>query len=96
MTIESSNDRLDSGPEKFRKWTHIMSKEAAKRLPEHTAYDHPIDLKLGETPPSGPCYALSEKELEVLREWLKEMLETGKIRRSKSPAATPIIFVQKA
>jgi hypothetical protein len=45
-----------------------MSKEAAKCLPEHTPYDHAIDLKTGETPPWGPCYAKSEKELEVLRE----------------------------
>jgi hypothetical protein len=74
---------------------HIMSKKAAKRLPEHTPYDYAIDLKTAETPPWGPCYPLSEKELEVLREWLKEMLETGKIRRSKSPAAAPILFVPK-
>jgi hypothetical protein len=73
-----------------------MSKEAAKRLPEHTPYDHAIDLKQGETPPWGPCYALSGEGLDVLREWPKEMLETGKIRRSKSPAAAPILFVPKA
>jgi hypothetical protein len=87
---------LDSVPDKFKKWTHIMSKEAAKRLPDRTPYDPDKDLTTGETPPCGPCYALSEKELEVLREWFKEMLETGKIRRSKSPAAAPILFVPKA
>jgi hypothetical protein len=73
-----------------------MSKEAAERLPEHIPYDHAIDLKTGEIPPWEPCYALSEKELEVLREWLEEMLETGKIRMSKSPSAEPILFVPKA
>jgi hypothetical protein len=41
---------LDSVPDKFKKWTPIMSKEAAKCLPEHTRYDHAIDLKTGETP----------------------------------------------
>jgi hypothetical protein len=95
-TTELDCNHLNSVPDKFKKWTHIMSKEAAKRLPEHTPYDHAIDLKTGETPPWGPCYALSEKELEVLREWLQEMLETGKIRWSKSPAAPPILFVPKA
>jgi hypothetical protein len=39
---------------------------------------------------------LSEKEFEVLRNWLKEMLETSKIRRPKSPAGSPIVFVPKA
>jgi hypothetical protein len=95
-TTELDSNPLDSVPDKFKKWTHIMFKEAAKRLPEHIPYDHAIELKTGETPLWGPCYALSEKELKVLREWLKEMLETGKIRRSKSPATAPILFVPKA
>jgi DNA-binding PadR family transcriptional regulator len=73
-----------------------MSKEAAKRLLGHKPYDHAIDLNQGENRPWGRCYALSEKQLEVLREWLKEMLETGKIRRSKFPASTPIRVVPKA
>jgi hypothetical protein len=95
-TTELDCNPLDSVPDKFKKWRHIMSKEAAERLPEHTPYDPAIDLKTGETPLWGPCYALSEKELEVYREWLKEILETGKIRGSKSPAAPPILFVPKA
>jgi hypothetical protein len=56
-----------------------MSKEAAKCLPENIPYDHAIDLKTGQTPPYGPDCALSEKELEVLRELLNQMLETGKL-----------------
>jgi len=38
---------------------------------------------------------LSEEELAALSEWLKEMLRTGKIRRSTSPAGSPILFVPK-
>jgi hypothetical protein len=56
-----------------------MSKEAAKRLPGQKPCDHAMDLKQGKNLPWGPLYALSEKELEVLREWLTEMLKTGKI-----------------
>jgi hypothetical protein len=41
-------------------------------------------------------YPLNETELQALRDYLKEMLELGKIRPSKSPAAAPIIFVPKA
>jgi hypothetical protein len=65
-TPESNENLLDSIPEKFRTRTHMMSKKAAKCLPEHMLYHHLIDLKQGKTPPWGPCYALSEKELEVL------------------------------
>jgi hypothetical protein len=53
-------------------------------------------LKDGQQPPWGPVDALSEKDLEVLSEGLKEMFETGKIRKSKSPAAASILFVPKA
>jgi hypothetical protein len=95
-TTESQSNTLDSVPEKFKKWTHIMSKEAAKCLPGHITDDHGIDLTPGETRPWGTCYPLSTKGLEVLREWLKEMLETGNIRQSKSRAAAPILFVPKA
>jgi hypothetical protein len=35
------------------------------------------------------------KELEVLDDWLKDMLETGKIRASKLPARLPIVFMPK-
>jgi hypothetical protein len=94
-TKEELPDALELVPEKFRKWINIMTKEAEDRLPEHKPYDHVIDLKEGETPPWGPVYALNEVELETLREWLKEMLWTGKIRPSKSPAAAPILFVPK-
>jgi hypothetical protein len=62
----------------------------------HDTYDHAIDLKDGEQPPWGPMYPLNETELQALWEYLKEMLELGKICLSKSPTAAPIIFVPKA
>src|SRR5436853_5868883 len=49
----------------------------------------------GKEPPWGPIYALSEKELGVLREYLDDMLKSGKIRRSKSPTGALILFMPK-
>jgi hypothetical protein len=43
-----------------------MANEAAAKLREHKPYDHVIDIKDGTTPPSVPCYGLSNKEFEVL------------------------------
>ena len=40
-------------------------------------------------------YALLDKELHVLREYLDTMLKSGKIHPSKSPAGAPILFVPK-
>jgi hypothetical protein len=54
--------------------------EIARKLPNHKPYNYAINTTDGEISPLGPLYALSEKELEILREWLKEMLETCKIR----------------
>ena len=72
-----------------------MGQKAAEVLPAHRPYDCKIELKKGETAPWGPIYPLSENELQTLREWLKEMLRTGKIWRSTSPAGSPILFVPK-
>jgi len=80
---------------KFRQYLGIIGKEAADTLPEHHPYDCKINLKEGETAPWGPIYPLSEVELQTLREWLKEMEQTGKIRCSTSPAGSPILFVPK-
>jgi len=56
-----------------------MGREAAEALPAHRPYDCKIDLKEGETTPWGPIYPLLENKLQTLREWLKEMLRTGKV-----------------
>jgi hypothetical protein len=41
-------------------------------------------------------YPLNETELQALQDYLKEMLELGKIHPSRSPTAVPIIFIPKA
>src|ERR687884_1036585 len=73
----------------------VFNEELASQLPPHRQWDHAIDLKPRETAPWGPIYALSEAELKVLREYLDDMLASGKIRPSKSPAGAPILFVPK-
>jgi Reverse transcriptase (RNA-dependent DNA polymerase) len=42
-----------------------------------------------------PLYALLERELRILRNYLAEKKEIGWIRRSKSPAKTFILFILK-
>jgi hypothetical protein len=50
---------------------------------------------MGKEPPWGPIYALLETELLVFKEYIKEMLDQGKIRPSKSPAGASILCVPK-
>jgi hypothetical protein len=70
-TTELDSNLLDLVLDKFKQWMHLLSKEPAKRVPVPTHCSYAIDLNIGKTLPWGPYYALSEKELEDLREWLK-------------------------
>jgi len=90
-----TEDPLEAVPIEFRQYLGIMGKEAADALPDHRPYDCKIDLQKGSTAPWRPIYPLSEEELWTLREWLTEMEKTGKIKRSTSPAGSPILFVPK-
>ena len=83
-------------PKRYQEYSDLFDPEGiSAELPPHRSYDHAIDLKDGSQPPWGPIYALSQVELDALKEYLEEMLRTGKIRPSKSPAGAPILFVPK-
>ena len=83
-------------PERYKEFIDLFDPEGTTaELPPHRSFDHAIDLKEGAQAPWGPIYALSEVELEALKEYLEDMLRTGKIRPSKSPAGAPILFVPK-
>jgi len=95
VSAADEEDPLKNVPMEFRQYLGIMGEGAADALPEHRPYDCKIDLQEGSTAPWGPIYPLSEEELRTLREWLKEMQKTGKIKCSTSPAGSPILFVPK-
>jgi RNase H-like domain found in reverse transcriptase/Reverse transcriptase (RNA-dependent DNA polymerase)/Integrase zinc binding domain/Aspartyl protease/Chromo (CHRromatin Organisation MOdifier) domain len=83
-------------PEQYKKWEHLFQEEMTiAALPKHQPWDHEIELMPGKQPTFGPIYQLSEKELGVLRDYLKENLKKGFIRESKSPAGYPILFAPK-
>ena len=83
-------------PEEFKKWTFLfLEREGPTALPARRPWDHKIKLLPGKEPPWGPLYALSETQLQEQRKWLDTMLSKGWIRPSKSPAASPAMFVPK-
>ena len=83
-------------PEQYQEWASVFSEEEINKLPEHGPWDHEIHLEEGSKPPFGPIYPLSEFELEILRDYIKQQLAHGKIRRSTSSAGSPIIFIPKS
>jgi len=91
----AQDDRKQQIPMEFHPYQDILWKGLADALPKHSTYVYKIDRKPGTTVPWGPIYLLSETELQILREWLKEMEKTEKICSSISPAGSPFLFVPK-
>ena len=96
------NDEGDVGlempkgiPWQYRDYKSMHNGQYAEEIPPHRSFDHTIDMVERKEPLWGPIYALSEKKLGVLREFLGTMLKSGKIRPNKSPAGAPILFVPK-
>ena len=83
-------------PKEYLEYMQLFQEEVdAKALPRHQPWDHEIELEPGKEPTFGPIYALSEKELQVLRGYIEENLKKGFIRESKSSAGYPILFAPK-
>jgi transposase InsO family protein len=83
-------------PKEYKEFAELFQEELGiEALPKHQSWDHEIVLEDGKQPTFGPIYSLSEKELEVLKDYINVNLKKGFIRESTSPAGYPIIFVPK-
>ena len=82
-------------PEEYHEFIRVFDEVEANRFPESRIWDHKIELKEGFQPKSFKSYNLTPEEQKELDAFLKENLEKGYIRPSKSPMATPFFFVKK-
>ena len=64
-------------PDVYKEEIDVFSDELASVLQQNSEYDHAIDLKEGKTPPQVPIYNLSQKELQILREYLESAFKKG-------------------
>ena len=76
----------------LQKNSDVMTEELPKTLPPRREVDHMIELEAGAKPPALAPYRMAPPELEELRKQLKELLEAGHIRPSKSPYGAPVLF----
>jgi transposase InsO family protein len=83
-------------PVQYHEFLSVFDRKESYELPPHRAYDHAIELHEGKEPPYGPLYSMSREENEELRKELESQLSKGFIRASRSPAASPVLFVKKA
>uniref|UniRef100_A0A8C5PHN1 ribonuclease H n=1 Tax=Leptobrachium leishanense TaxID=445787 RepID=A0A8C5PHN1_9ANUR len=82
-------------PDCYQALKEVFSKARTEVLPPHRPYDCAIELLPGTMPPRGHVYPLSQKENDIMEEYIKENLERGFIRRSSSPAGAGFFFVSK-
>ena len=73
----------------------VFDKGDWDKLPECRQWDHAIKLKPDSTPFSSKVYPLTLAEQVELDKFIEEHLQTGRIRPSKSPIASPFFFVKK-
>ncbi|GKB07140.1 mediator of RNA polymerase II transcription subunit 12 [Tanacetum coccineum] len=73
----------------------VIPKELPKKLPPMREVDHTIKLEPGSKPPAKAPYRMPPPELEELRNQLKELMDVGYIRPSKSPYGASVLFQKK-
>jgi len=82
-------------PVELLPFADVFDEKAANQLPPHRPYDCEIKLKPDSKLFYGPIYPLTEQESTALKEYIDENLAKGFIRKSKSPAGAPVLFVPK-
>ena len=83
-------------PPQYHKWKKVFSEQEATRMPKHQPWDIEIEL-IDQAPPSLDCkiYPLTAIEQGKLAEYIKENIDKGYIRPSKSRYSSPFFFVGK-
>jgi hypothetical protein len=83
-------------PAQYQQFTRVFSEETSHEFPPSRLWDHMIELK--PNAPStlpGRLIRLSQPELRELQKFVKEHLERGTIRPSKSPYTASFFFIKK-
>jgi len=79
----------------LRDFHSVFSKDSFNELPGTKLWGHAVELTPDTSPKSCKVYPLSASEQKELDAFLKENLDSGRIRPSKSPMAAPVFFVKK-
>ena len=83
-------------PKEYQRHSKVFSEEELHRFPPSRPWDHTIELKEG-VPEAINCKIIptTKEEDKVLKKFIKEQVEKGYIRKSKSPYASAFFFIKK-
>jgi len=93
--IVNDSDNKISIPPCYLDYIEVFDEKNCDKLPPHREYNCEINLKDNSIILYGPIYPLTEAERDELKKYIKENLAKGFIRKSKSPAGAPVLFVKK-
>ena len=96
LVERAGTQKADPLPSHYCRHAHIFSEKESQWFPGPWIWDHTIELKKdapGTLP--GKIYMLTQKEQEVLKEFIHEHQKKGYIRPSKSPYASLFFFIKK-
>ena len=88
-------DETPNIPIQYMEFATVFGEEEFNKLPPHHPYDIDIELKDDTTLGHAPLYSMMPAESKELKSWLDKELALGKITTSKSPIASPVMFVKK-
>uniref|UniRef100_A0A670IL45 Gypsy retrotransposon integrase-like protein 1 n=1 Tax=Podarcis muralis TaxID=64176 RepID=A0A670IL45_PODMU len=88
---------MDKGkvPPQYADLSNVFSEREADKLPPHRPFDCQINLLPGAQLPVGKLYAMSDREMQELREFIDKNLKRGFIRESRAVGGSPVFFVDK-
>ena len=86
-TNKSDDADLTKVPKEFHSHAKVFSEQQSQRLPQHTVWDHAIEL-LPNAPNNltGRLLRLPQDELQEIHKFVKEHLARGTIRPGKGPS----------
>ena len=76
------------------RYSTVFREELPPGLPPKRFVDHEIETDKDSKPPHRSLYQLSPVELRATKDYVKNLIEKGKIRPSKSPYGAPLFFVK--
>jgi hypothetical protein len=85
----------ESVPSFYHDYDFVFTKDSFDSLPDRRPWDHAIELIPDAEPVNCKIYPLAPTEQQELDDFLEEHLQSGRIRPSKSPMASPFFFVKK-
>ncbi|KAI9034793.1 retropepsin-like aspartic protease/reverse transcriptase [Aspergillus affinis] len=82
-------------PDKYERFQELFEQPEKPELPEHGKHDHRIPLKDEDKVACRKIYPISEKESQILRQYIEKQLAKGYIRPLTLPAGHGVLFASK-